>query len=346
MESGARNQQPLRCFRQKFMRFVQPIRSFVGVCLFHVHVFVQFVCFILCHTRVCSFQSDPYILASASSVKWNSISIVGYALAFNTTTTTTTSKSSCMNTIKWHWLRCKTIDLNHNSTCWNIKQNGNKETNEQTNEKKLQQTHSHTDTHTNVNLVHKQCKFDIFTGFNPNLWAWLPAASHIRYCTLQFTLYFSIHRIIIAPTIGSMCKIDGIYTNTRTGWKITTFNAFSLPTGVSAGIFSPRMIPTVPFPYTLPHRSISHTLCRPHCYSIIICHHPSKVLQAHLPLLQNVYGFKFFGTVFWRKKLVCVSSATNIQLIVFCTHPMEYGFKFCSLDFLSIIKQYSVCINF
>lgn len=49
------------------------------------------------------------------------------------------------------WLRCKTIDLNRNSTCWNIKQNGNKETNECKRVKK-------------VNLVHKQCKFDIFNG--------------------------------------------------------------------------------------------------------------------------------------------------------------------------------------
>lgn len=49
------------------------------------------------------------------------------------------------------WLRCKTIDLNRNSTCWNIKQNGNKETNECKRIKK-------------VNLVHKQCKFDIFNG--------------------------------------------------------------------------------------------------------------------------------------------------------------------------------------
>lgn len=48
------------------------------------------------------------------------------------------------------WLWCKTIDLNRNSTCWNIKQNGNKATNEC--EEK------------NENLAHKQCKFDRCNG--------------------------------------------------------------------------------------------------------------------------------------------------------------------------------------
>lgn len=60
MENGARNQQPLRCVRQKFICFVQPIffaRRWVCVCFMcSVHVFVRFVCFILCHTRVFLFN--------------------------------------------------------------------------------------------------------------------------------------------------------------------------------------------------------------------------------------------------------------------------------------------------
>lgn len=42
------------------------------------------------------------------------------------------------------WLRCKTIDLNRNSTCWNIKQNGNKETKCEYEEQKKEPTKNKT----------------------------------------------------------------------------------------------------------------------------------------------------------------------------------------------------------
>lgn len=69
------------------------------------------------------------------------------------------------------WLRCKTIDLNRNSTCWNIKQNGNKETNVNMKNRKNSQQKKQ-------NLVHKQCKFNIFNGFRCTIARFTSATSH------------------------------------------------------------------------------------------------------------------------------------------------------------------------
>lgn len=194
MENGARNQQPLRCVRQKFICFVQPIFFFcssVSVCLFHVQ------CARICSIRLfyslphacISIQSDPHILPATSSVKWNSITIVG--THWRSTPPSPPPPTAAVVVAKrahaWIrsnsiWLRCKTIDLNRNSTCWNIKQNGNKETNEQTNEQKKCNTHTHTH---GCKSCSQTMQIRYIHWIQPEPMSL--AASHKRYCTLQFT---------------------------------------------------------------------------------------------------------------------------------------------------------------